>query len=270
MAGAVFIETLRRQWKGMLWWGLGIGSLALLDVIIVPSVDALRQMAAMMETLPPFLMQAFGAGDIRYLATPEGYLAVQYFGFMLLIFAIYAVMLGLNVTSNDEERGTMDMFLSLPIARWRLLLEKFVAYSLLIAGVILLSFLCMWLGIVITPALATVEIGKIAVATFAMLPASLLMLAFTILVSVIVRRRGQAIALASVFVIASYFIDTLGRAASDTILAALRGLSLFAYYDGIGLIQHGLVWGNMVVLAAATLVLVGGGIWFFQRRDVGL
>ena len=270
MIGAVFTEMFRRHWKGMMWWGLSIASLAFLDVIIVPSVDALEQMAAMMEALPPFLMQAFGAGDISYLATPEGYLAVQYFSFMLLIFAIYAVMLGLNVTANDEERGTMDVFLSLPIVRWRLALEKLVAFSLLVTGVIVLSFVGMWLGILITPALATVDMGKILAATLGMIPGSLVILAFTFLVSVILRRRGQAIALASVFIVASYFIDTLGRAAPDTILAPLRALSLFAYYDGSGVMQYGVSWVNVAVMIAAAIVLTIGGIWFFQRRDVGL
>ena len=116
MTGAVFKETLSRGWRGMLWWGLGLGSLAFISIIIIPDVNALEQMATLMESLPPFLVQALGGGDISFMATPEGYLAVQYFSIALLFFAVYAVVSGLNVTSNDEERGILDVFMSLPLA----------------------------------------------------------------------------------------------------------------------------------------------------------
>jgi ABC-type transport system involved in multi-copper enzyme maturation permease subunit len=269
MTGAVLVETLRRGWKPMLWWGLGVGSLGFFSIIIVPDVEALQQMAELMESLPPFLTQALGGGDVAFMATPEGYLALQLFSFTLLVFAVYAVVSGLNVTSNDEERGILDIVLSLPIARWRLVFEKFVAYSLLITGAILISFVSMWIGIAITPTLATVDMGKIVAATFAMVPASLVVLAFTLFIAAVVRRRGLAIALASVFVIGSYFIDTIGRAAPSTV-GALRSISFFAYYDGTGVMQYGFSWVNVLVLLVATGILVAGGIWFFQRRDVGL
>jgi hypothetical protein len=112
--------------------------------------------------------------------------------------------------------------------------------------------------------------GKIIAATFAMLPASYAVLAFTLFIATVVRRRGMAIALASIFVIGSYFIDTIGRAAPNTVVDSLRAISFFAYYDGTGVMQYGLSWANMVVLLVATAVLTAGGIWFFQRRDVGL
>lgn len=270
MTGAIFMEVLRRSWLAMLWWGLGIGSLGFVSIIIVPDVQALEQMAELMETLPPFLTQALGGGDVTFMATPEGYLALQYFSITLLVFAVYAAVSGFNVASNEEERGILDIVLSLPIARWRLVLEKFLAYSVLITGAILISFVCMWIGIAITPSLATVDMGKIIAATFAMLPASLVVLAFTIFIAAAVRRRGMAIGLASVFVVGSYFIDTIGRAAPDTFASTLRATSFFAYYDGTGVMQYGLTWTNMLVLFVATVVLVIAGIWFFQRRDIGL
>ncbi len=270
MTGAVFMETLRRGWRGMLWWGIGIGSLAFLVVIIVPNVEMLEQMADLMETLPPILIQALGGGDVEFMATPEGYLTLQYFGYMLLVFGIYAVIGGLNVTANDEERGTMDIFLSLPIARWRLILEKFLAYSLLLIGVVLLSFVGMWLGIVITPAQTDIDMGKIVAATVNQIPGSLLVLAFTLFVTSLVRRRGLAIAIAAVFIVGGYFLDTLGRAAPDSIAETLSYLSLFRYYDAVGVIQNGLNWGNISLLLVVTALLAAGGMWLFERRDVGL
>jgi ABC-type transport system involved in multi-copper enzyme maturation permease subunit len=270
MTGSVFVDTLRRGWTTMLGWGLGLGSLAFISIIIIPDVNALEQMAELMETLPPFLTQALGGGDITFMATPEGYLALQYFSVALLFFSAYAVSSGLGVTANDEDRGILDAFLSLPLARWRLVLEKFLAYSLLIAGGVLISFVFMWAAIGITPALATVRMDRLAAASFVMLPALLVVLAFTIFIAAVVRRRGLAITLAAIFVVGSYFMDTLGRAAPDTAASALRSVSFFAYYDASGILQNGLAWGNVLLMLLATSVLLVGGVWFFERRDVGL
>lgn len=270
MTGAVFMETLRRGWKGMLGWSIGIALLAFLVVVIVPDVQMLQQMADLMNTLPPVLIQALGGGDVEFMATPEGYLALQYFSFILLVFAIYAVIGGLNVTANDEDRGIMDIVLSLPIPRWRLILEKFLAYALLLIGVVLLPFLGLWLGIAITPAQSGIDMGRIIAATVNAIPAALLVMAFTLFVAALVRRRGLAIAIASVFVVSAYFLDTLGRAAPNSIAETLSYLSFFRYYDVTNVIQHGLNGANIALLLAVTALLLVGGTWFFQRRDVGL
>lgn len=269
MMGVVFTETLRRGWRSMAIWGVSIGLMALLVVIIVPNVQALQQMAELMETLPPFLTQALGGGDAAFMATPEGYLALQYFGYMMLIFAVYAVVGGLNVTANDEDRGILDVFLSLPIPRWQLVLEKFLGFALLIIGVVVISFGGMWLGIILTPALS-VDMGKIVAATINIVPGSLFMLAFTLFVAAVVRRRTHAMAIAAVLVVGSYFLDAIGRAAPGTVVDTLRFFSFYRYYDGSTVLQYGLSFGNIALLLGATVILLLGGMWFFQRRDVGL
>jgi hypothetical protein len=35
MNGAIFVEALRRNWRAMLFWGLGIGLITWMQVIII-------------------------------------------------------------------------------------------------------------------------------------------------------------------------------------------------------------------------------------------
>src|SRR5262245_38818129 len=105
MSGAVFFETVRRSWKGMVYWGVGLGLMAWLQTIIIPDVEALKKMADLMKSLPPFLLQAFGSTDIAFMSTPEGYMTLQWFSWAVLILAVYSVLSGLNVTANEEDRG---------------------------------------------------------------------------------------------------------------------------------------------------------------------
>jgi len=266
MTGVTFFETLRRHWRGMLYWGIGVGLMGILQVIVVPDADTLQQYAEIYESMPG-LIEALGGGDAAYNATPEGYLALQYFSFIVVIFAVYAVIGGLNVTANDEDAGITNMLLSLPLPRWRLLAEKTLAYALMLSGAIMIAGLGLCLGVVITPAVK-VDLWKLIVSSFNIIPSTLLVLVFTVFAGAITRRKSFATGLAAVFVVASYFIDTLGRAASTSFANTVRTLSFFKYYDGTAVMQYGLAWGNILLLVAVSLALVGAAVWRFQRRDI--
>ena len=56
----------------------------------------------------------------------------------------------------------------------------------------------------------------------------------------------------------------------SSIANTLRCLSFYTYYDSAAVIRSGLNWGNVLVLIAATIVLMAGGTWLFQRRNIGL
>lgn len=271
MTGVTFLETLRRSWRGMVIWGVALAVVTWLQVIVVPDVDALRAMGDMLASLPPLILSMLGTTDIQFLATSEGYLASQYFGVMLLIFGIYAVVIGLNVTMNDEERRTMDVVMSLPIRRSQLVIERTLAYALMLMGVILISFVGLMIGVYMTPVLAEgIRMERMIIGTLNMIPGSLVMLAFTVFAGTALRRRAVAAGLAAVFIYGSYLIDTLGRSATDSPFSALRAVSFYSYYDGAGVIQNGLMIGNVALLMALSATLLAASLFFYERRDIGL
>ena len=268
MSGIVFTETLKRSWRPMLYWGLGIGAMVFLQIIAIPDVESLRQVTELLQSMPPVLLQAFGASDMEYLATPEGYLAVNWFGIGVLIFCAYAAVVGLNVTSNDEERGVIDLVLATPTPRWRLVLEKVLAYALLAAILIAIVFVFTYLAIVITPSMQ-VDMTSIVNAQLNMLPATLLTLGVAVLLSGAIRRRGTVIGLLVLFLVGSYFLDTLGRAVAGSALENVRWLSFMRFYDAADAMQHGLNLGSVGLLVGVGVLCAGAGIVLFQRRDVG-
>jgi ABC-type transport system involved in multi-copper enzyme maturation permease subunit len=269
MTGEIFLETLRRHWRPALFWGIGFGMIVLLNVVAIPDVDALQQMSGLLETMPPAILQLFGMTDFEYMATAEGYLGSQMFMLFVVIIGMYAITAGLNVTANDEERGIMDNVLALPIPRWQLVLERMLAFALLMVGVLVVIFLIAWFSLIITPTLE-VDIGKLAVATLNALPSLLLLLAFTVLVGAVVRRRGLALGIAIAFLAASWLIDNLGQAASGSVLADLRRFSFHAYYNGMAVLRDGLNVGNIIILLAAAVLAGGFSLIAYQRRDIGV
>jgi ABC-2 type transport system permease protein len=269
MSGAVFRHTLERNWRAMILWGAGIGLIGYIQAALLLNVDALQQMADLMETLPPALIRAFGGEDAAALATPEGYLSLRYFVIIPVIFTVYALDAGLNITATEEDKGIMDVMLSLPLPRWRLVIEKFLAYTLLICGILILSFTGLWLGVASVPALG-IDPMKLLQGSANILPATLLLLAATTLIGALARRRGTAGAAATIFLVGSFFVDFLANAVSDTFLNTLSRLSFFTYYGGGDVLRHGLNWGNIALLLATTVILVAGAVWAFERRDIGV
>jgi ABC-2 type transport system permease protein len=267
MNGVVFKETLRRGWRGMIYWGLGFGLYGLMIMMIVKDANILKQYGEISKALPPALLQLFG-GDATSMATPEGFLAYGYFGYLLLIFAVYAILSGLNITANDEDAGIMDVVLSLPLPRWRLLLEKFLAYGLLILGIVALSYI----GLLVGSQFSALKIdnGRLLQATVNIIPSMLLILGVTALAGALFRSKGTATAVAAFFVVGSYVLNFLGAAASGTFFDKVKLLSFFTYYDHQGVILHGLSVGNVVLLLVVTVICAGAAIWSFQRRDVGI
>jgi ABC-type transport system involved in multi-copper enzyme maturation permease subunit len=267
MNGTVFWETLRRGWRGMLYWGLGLAAYGLMLTLIVQDANILKQYGEIAKAFPPALLKLFG-GDATMLATPEGFLAYGFFGYMLLIFAVYAILSGLNITANEEDQGIMDVVLSLPVPRHQVIVEKFLAYTLMIVVIIAIAFLGLLVGSQFSA--LKIDATKLLQSTLNIVPSALLMVAFTAWAGTFFRSKATATAVAAFFVVGSYFLNFLGEAASETVFNALRSLSFFRYYDHNAVILNGLSWSNVGLLLAVTVALVAGSLWFFQRRDIGV
>lgn len=270
MTGAIFANTLRRGMRTAVWWGLGMAGLLAIQIIVLKDSSLLQQTADLLKAIPPFLLQAIGGtSDLAYMATPSGYLALQFYGFIILVYAAYSVLAGLNVTANDEEAGVMDVFLSLPVSRTRLILEKTLSFTVLSVIVVAFTLCGLLLSLAATPNIAW-DIGSLVLATINILPGMLMLMAGAILAGALFRRRGTAVAVCTIFIIASYFLTTFALAAPGTILDSLRWLSFMSYYDATGVMQHGLNWGNITVLLLAGAGMLGAATWRYERRDIGL
>ncbi|HVU14851.1 MAG TPA: ABC transporter permease subunit [Phototrophicaceae bacterium] len=267
MTGVVLLNTLRRNWRQAIYWGISIGILGYYVIVLVPNMDTLKQYEDLVAKMPPLMLKAFGLSDAAQMATPAGFLGFGFFSYMLLVLATYAVLAGLSITSSEEDRGILDVLLSLPIPRWRIIIERLIAYTLILIVMLVITFAGLWIGAATTPGL-NLDLGRLLAATVNMLPATLLVLAFTALAGAVARTRTLAIGVATVFVVASYFIDFLGAAASGTFFDSLRVISFYSWYNGGQIMFTGLEAGRVLLLLAVALICALGSLWFFQRRDI--
>lgn len=267
--GTLFTEILRRSWRSALYWGLGIGMFALLQMVFIQDNATLQQVSEIYQAVPAFLMQGFTGGqDMAYLATPNGYIATQFFSIGLLYFAIFAVVAGLSITANDEDAGILDMVMGLPIRRTQLVIERMAAYTVFAFVIGIIAFGIMILASRLTPAI-DYDLGKIGVSTLNMIPSVLLILTFTAAMGALMRRRGTALVAAGMFVVISYFINFIAAGATEGFLAQIAPLSFFHYLNAAETMKNGIQAGNVVILLAAALVFAIITVVAFKRRDIG-
>lgn len=267
MIGVVFSNTLRHNWREMLYWGLGLAALGAFVVIAIPA-DAISGYANLLATFPPALLNLIGVQDAKVLATPDGFINFGYFTFMPYILAVYAISAGMNVTANEEDEGILDVVLSWPLARQQILLGRFLAWALMVIVSIVIGYLGLLIGRPFGS--LTFDASVTLLGSLNLIPITLLMLGLTVLVASFVRRRSTAITIAGGVVVLSYFLEYLGESFTNDLVKAVSRLSFLTYYDNVGVLGHGLNLGNIGLLLLVTAALVAGSLWAFQRRDINV
>ncbi len=165
--------------------------------------------------------------------------------------------------SSDLDNGQLEVVLSAPRSRTRVLLERFAA----VLFPILLVPLVIWLSILAGAAIAdfSVDAGQVAAASFGILPLELIVASLIFLLAG--RLRSVAVlGITSAFIAVSYFAELLRQLLNlpDWVLS----LSVFHQY-GIPIID-GLKWGPFFAMLAIALVLLILGVIQFNRGNIKL
>ncbi|MBL7120008.1 MAG: ABC transporter permease [Dehalococcoidia bacterium] len=262
MLSNVFLKTLRDWRRAMLWWCIGLAAMALWVIVLYPTLGD----SGMYEDLVEQLSSSYAAFiDAEDLGSPEGYLQSEVFFFMApLLLMVLTVGFGGGTIVREEEQGTLDLLMSTPLARWRLVLEK-AAAMVLIAVV---AALALWLGLVIGAAIAGVDISLVRMleASLSCVLLGLTFGALALALACITGKRGLSIGVAAGLGIVAFFLNGFG--ASIEMLEPYRILSPFYYYSAAQPLMNGLSLGHAGVLLGLIVLLLGAALIAFQRRDL--
>jgi len=252
----------RRRVKGAVAMTTGFAVLVGLYVWMFPSVSEGIDLDAYVESLPPALREAFG---LQALGSIEGFLAAELYEFgWVLLLGVYFAYAAASLVADDVDRGRMDMLLSLPVSRSRLLVEK---YASVLVPLVVVN--------VVTPVvvyLAVLGIGdSISLADLAMVhvlavPYLLVAAALGLLASVVFDRASIAQRVAGGGVFGLFLVDSVS---AGTDVAWLGTLSPSRYYDPTAVLVSS-EWdlAGAGVLLAAALVLLATSRAYWQRKDV--
>jgi len=258
----IFRQTLRDNRRTALWIGLGGAILAFWVTAFYPMFKDFDEINQFLEN--PVIKAL--VGELGDYTTPQGFLGMEFFGWVPLFMAFYTVAVGLMITANDEEAGRLDVLLSTPTPRWRVIVQRGLAYGvvyLVILGFFLASFA---LIMALMPEL-DLPFARVAEGVLNILPMLALPTALTLLLSTLLRGRNAAAGVAGAIVIASYFANVLAALAPEA-LQGVQRLSMFYYYNAFETLSYGLNVGHFALLMGLALGLGALSLLTFQRRDL--
>lgn len=263
MSETFWYETERRL-RGTAVFAVVVSLYAVFAVGLFPSVEAANvDFERLMESYPEALREAFG---VEAIGTIEGFLAGELYNFVwVLLLGVYFAYRAGGMIADDIERGRMDLLLSLPLSRSRLLFEKYASLIVPIVVVNTVTGIAVYAGtIVIGHAVDPLVLFMVHLLS---VPYLLACAAIGLVFSVVVDRAdvGQRAALGAMFVL--YLVESL--AASTEQFEALKYLSPTYYYDPTAV----LVRESYAAVDTAILVGVAIGLLFlshllFKNRDI--
>jgi ABC-2 type transport system permease protein len=265
MLGSVFGETLWERRRNLAWWSVGVVALVGITVAFYPSVrDSAADFREMLDQIPEGLRALF-IGNIADITSPVGYLNSQLFAtngpILLLVFAIGA---GSRAVAGEEERGTLELLLSLPIRRRSVVLQKFASVAIELAA------LCALLWAATAASAPPLDLGvpqdDLAAAIVMMYLFALGMATIALAVGCRAGRRGVAIGVGSAVAVASFLLSSLAPLSDTT--EPLQKLSPFYYASGATPLANGFVLSHALLLVAIVAIALGTAVWALERRDL--
>jgi ABC-2 type transport system permease protein len=258
----IFRYTLRRFRGQILGWGLALALLGLLLISMYDSFAAEQEQFEELLKIYPSEITAF-LGDISSMATPEGWVSLEFFSYMPLILGIFAVLTGSGLLVSDEENGRLDLIMAHPVSRAVLFLGRLLAF---VAATVAILAIC-WLGLVVPMTWSSMDIGwgRMWLPLLSLLAELLLFGTLSLLLSMVLPSRRLAATTTGLLLVASFFITGLAKINED--LEPVARLSPLNYYQAQDAF-HALNGAWLAGLLAAAAVFAALAWWRFWRRDI--
>jgi ABC-2 type transport system permease protein len=253
---AVSLHTLFAEGWSSFWWLLGMVAFCAGLQFLTPGIQkAFNQAVQQTPWLVKYLFDTPTDTNAAFLGTIV-------FAFVPAVVVILALTLALK-WSSDLENGLLELILSTPQSRPRVLLERFGANVL----VVLLAPVLTWLALTIGAQIANLNVdqGRLLAASFSMLPPALI--AMGLVYALAGRLRyGAVLGIATAYLVLSYLQESLEG--NIQFPGWLLSLSIFHLYGNP--IFLGMNWTNFLGMTGVAIVLLVIGLVQFRSADIEL
>jgi ABC-2 type transport system permease protein len=244
--------------RSLLAWGIPLGLWSAFIVIIFPSIE--DSLSKAIQSYPEALKEAFG---ISQLTSVEQYLQAEMLSLIVPLalgyLAVRAIASGLT---GAAESGRLDVLLSAPVSRARLVAAGFLATAIELAAVLVITVALACLGSL--AAGAGLSFGSALAGYANVWPLALLFAGFGAVAAGFSLRTSVVTGAVAGLLVTMYVIDLIGRLDPD--LSGVRYASVFKYYGNA--IEDGIEPIAFVGVTAAAVIFAVVGAWLFERRDL--
>jgi ABC-2 type transport system permease protein len=256
-------KTLRDHWKLTTWWAAGLlamGAAELWAYTFMAQAGPSAQ--AFVDSFPESMRKMFRMED--YFSGP-GFLGTELYSFMVeLVFIAIGASFGAAATAGEEDRGTADVLLGLPVTRTQVLVSKLVALitAEFAVGTLFVGFL--WLAMPLADMDAS--LANIAVTTLACVLLGLFCGGCAYALGAFTGKRGLALGASIGVAIVSFLVYSLAP-----MIDALDKVVNFVPWQwtmGGDPLNNGANATHLGLLLGTTVALFATAVICFRRRDI--
>ncbi len=262
----IVLKTLFDRRRSLLFWCIGFILLGAILLAFFPVIRDAPFISEYLESFPEEFLALF-AGEVTDYTSPEGYLNGELFFLMYpLLLLVFAVGFGSGAIAGEEEKGTLDLLLSNPINRWRVVLEKYIA--MLICSLILI--IVFWATLAIGGAVIDMGLNLLRLAAVCF-SGFLLAMAFGSVSLAIGCARGKtgiAMGVGGALGVYAYMLNALAPLIDW--LEPFQVASPFYYYIDANPLINGLDPVHAGVLIGLSVIFLIIAVVTFERRDLAV
>lgn len=253
--------VLTDQRRPLVLWGIALAAISGFYISVYPAMGGGAEMQSMIDGMPDGMVTALGYDQI---GTPGGYISSTVYGLIApILLLVFAITTGARLLAGQEEDGTLELELTAPVGRRRLLGERIAALWLnllvLVVAVAVVTFAVV--------AALDLEVGatKILAGATGLLLLVLGFATIALAVGAITGRRGFALGAAAGLALVAYMLNAIGPTVDAEWMTAL---SPFAWYLENDPLTQGFDATGLLSLAVVPIVAAIAGVVGIGRRDL--
>jgi ABC-2 type transport system permease protein len=260
----LLLDELRSRRTAIIGWGLGLAIFAGYVIVLYPDFAEPLQNFNIDDIA---IYEAMGGfGDI---GSFKGFISAEVFTFLPLLLAVYAIVNGTGTLAGEEDNGTLEPLLALPLPRWQVVLSKASASAIaLLLIMVIVGFASAFAfsslpGDVDTGVVTGSSLMMTALGTW---PLLLFFAMLSLFLAALMPSRRHASITATIILVVTFLGNNLAGLVGW--LQDLQFLFAFNYYKPSELLTDGWNVENSLFLLAASVVLLVLAIISFQHRNV--
>jgi len=253
-------HEIKSHWIATLLWGVALSLFGATYITIYPQVE--EQITALADW---GIYQAMGFD----MGTFEGFLGSTVVLIIPLMLGIFVIMTSTRTLAGEEQDGTLELLLAMPLQRWQIVIAK--AISLGLSAFFILVIVGVGDGLVLNAVKKIVEVDvthrQLFIAIINAWPLTLTIVMIGLFLGAYLPTQKAAALTLTAFFIGSYFAENLASHIES--LSSLQSFSIFTYFDtSANVFRQGVQAKDVLILLGIDAVFLGLALLSFQRRNV--
>jgi ABC-2 type transport system permease protein len=257
---SLFIHEIKSRWIAILGWGIG---LTFYGAIYISIFDGMYEQMTVFKDLSVYKIVGMQLGSV------EGYIASVVLAYISVLVGIYCIIISTATLAGEEDNGTLELVVTMPLGRWQILTAKAVALSVVVSFILIIAALgnAILLEVITFSTQINLTPFGLFFALISSLPLALGFIMMGLFLGSFLPNRRIAATVMTVYFVLSYFGKNFAKMIKS--LEPIKYFSLFNYSDTTAKIfKEGPQLSDILTLlgiAAAFYILA---LICFRRRNI--